>query len=386
MKIIVIGAGMYVTGRNNSGVGTVLSSLSQLSKEMKIEKVTVIASSITSSKSVDSAINRINKILNSSLQVDYYDLEHNTIESLFNNDDYDCTIIATPDNLHFQQALLSFQNYFHVLCVKPLVVNTDENRELIKLQIENNLLGMVEYHKRYDEANLYTKKIIHDGSLGDLLYYQVDYSQRIDIPMKTFTNWVEDTDIFQYLGVHYVDLFYFLTGYIPYRLVAYGTDGILKEHGINTYDSIHVSIIWKRDDGGECITTFNTNWIDPECTSALSDQKYKLVGTKGRIENDHKNRGIELVTDESKIQHPNPYFSDYLFDANGKKQFSGYGYQSIRQFVLDARDVISGNFEISYFEDKRPTFKQAMISTAVIESVHKSLTNKSNWENINAQI
>jgi len=27
-----------------------------------------------------------------------------------------------------------------------------------------------------------------------------------------------------------------------------------------------------------------------------------------------------------------------------------------------------------------------MISTAVIESVHKSLTNKSNWENINAQI
>ena len=87
MKIIVIGAGMYVTGRNNSGVGTILSSLSQLSKETKIEKVTVIASSITSSKSVDSAINRINKILNSSLQVDYYDLEHNTIECLFNNDD-----------------------------------------------------------------------------------------------------------------------------------------------------------------------------------------------------------------------------------------------------------------------------------------------------------
>ena len=93
-----------------------------------------------------------------------------------------------------------------------------------------------------------------------------------------------------------------------------------------------------------------------------------------------------MVTDESKIQHPNPYFSDYLFDPNGKKQFSGYGYQSIRQFIMDARDVISGNYEISYFEDKRPTFKQAMISTAIIESVHKSLTKNSNWESINAQI
>ena len=386
MKIIVIGAGMYVTGRNNSGVGTILSSMSQLSKEIEIEKITVIASSKTSSKSVDDAMNRINEKLNSSLQVDYYDLEQNTIESLFSNDNYDCTIISTPDNLHYQQALLSFKNNFHVLCVKPLVANTDENRELIKFQMENNLLGMVEYHKRYDEENLYTKKMINDGSLGDLLYYQVDYSQRIDIPLKTFVNWVEESNIFKYLGVHYVDLFFFLTGYIPDRLIAYGTDGVLKENGINTYDSIHVSVIWKRVDGGECITVFNTNWIDPICTSALSDQKYKLVGTKGRIEIDQKNRGIELVTDESKIQHPNPYFSDYHYDANGNNQFSGYGYQSIRQFVLDVRDVKSGNFKISYFEDKRPTFKQAIISTAVIESVQKSLSNKSNWESINAQI
>ncbi|MBC8555092.1 MAG: Gfo/Idh/MocA family oxidoreductase [Candidatus Brocadiales bacterium] len=386
MKIIVLGAGMYVTGRNKTGVGTVLSALSQLSKEVTIEKVSVIASSTNSAKSVDSAINRINKILNSSLQVDYYDLEQNTIENLFSNENYDCTIIATPDNLHYQQALLSFQNCSHVLCVKPLVVNTAENKELIKLQIENNLLGMVEYHKRYDEANLYTKKIINDGSLGNLLYYQVDYSQRIGIPMNTFKNWINNTDIFQYLGVHYVDLFYFLTEYIPVRLTAYGTDGILKENGIDTYDSIHVSIIWKRSDGGECITTFNTNWIDPDCTSALSDQKYKLVGTKGRIENDHKNRGIEVVTDEDKIQHPNPYFSDYLFDANGNSQFSGYGYQSIRQFITDVRDVTSSIYEISYYENKRPTFKQAMISTAVIESVHKSLTNKSNWESINVHV
>ena len=386
MKIIVNGAGMYVTGRNKSGVGTILSSLSQLSKEVEIEKITVIASSKTSSKSVADAMKRINKILNSSLQVEYLDLEQNSMESLFSDEDYDCTIIATPDNLHYQQAMLSFKHNFHVLCVKPLVANADENRELIKLQMENNLLGMVEYHKRYDEENLYTKKIINDRSLGDLLYYQVDYSQRIDIPMKTFVSWVKETDIFQYLGVHYVDLFYFLTGYIPDRLTAYGTDGVLKEHGINTYDSIHVSVIWKRDDGGECITVFNTNWIDPICTSALSDQKYKLVGTIGHIENDQKIRGIELVTDESKIQHPNPYFSDYLFDANGNNQFSGYGYQSIRQFVLDVIDVKSGNFKINYFEDKRPTFKQAMISTAVIESVHKSLSNNSNWERVYAQV
>jgi len=384
MKIIVIGAGMYVTGRNNSGVGTVLSSLSQISKELEIEKVTVVATNLVSSKKAKSAIKRINKKLNSSLRVDHYNLNENNLESLFNIDSYDCTIIATPDNLHYQHALLSIQNHTHVLCVKPLVANTDENRNLVQLQTENNLLGIVEYHKRYDEANLYTKKIINEEFLGDLLYFQVDYSQRIDIPMKTFFKWVENTNIFQYLGVHYVDLFYFFTGYTPERLIAYGTNGILKKNGINTFDSIHVSIIWKRKDDGECITNFNTNWIDPNCTSALSDQKYRLVGTKGRIENDHKNRGIELVTEKTKIQHPNPYFSDYILDANGNSMFFGYGYKSIRQFIFDVRDVKSLHLDISFFENKRPTFKEALISTAVTESVQKSLQNNSSWESINA--
>ena len=92
MKIIVLGAGMYVTGRDNSGNGTVLSSLSQLSKEVNIERVTVISNSPSSSIEVESATKRINKTLNSSLFVDYYDLVNNRIEELFSNDNYDCTI------------------------------------------------------------------------------------------------------------------------------------------------------------------------------------------------------------------------------------------------------------------------------------------------------
>ena len=126
------------------------------------------------------------KKLHSSLKVEYYSLKDNNLNSLLIEHEFDCTIIASPDNLHYQHVLLSLQNNNHVLCVKPLVAKTDENRNLIHLQIEKNLLGMVEYHKRHDEANLYTKKMIDEGVLGDLLYYQVDYSQRIDIPMKTF--------------------------------------------------------------------------------------------------------------------------------------------------------------------------------------------------------
>ena len=50
------------------------------------------------------------------------------------------------------------------------------------------------------------------------------------------------------------------------------------------------------------------------------------------------------------------------------------------------RDVKSDNLKIDYFDKKRPTFKESIISTAVIESANKSLKNNSNWEIINAMV
>ncbi|MES2780548.1 MAG: Gfo/Idh/MocA family oxidoreductase, partial [Bacteroidota bacterium] len=87
-------------------------------------------------------------------------------------------------------------------------------------------------------------KALSENKLGKLLYFTVDYSQRIDIPSVTFKGWAHQTNIFQYLGVHYVDLFYFLTGYKPMKVMAYGTDGVLKAQGIDTYDSVHTNIVW----------------------------------------------------------------------------------------------------------------------------------------------
>ena len=321
--------------------------------------------------------------MQSDVSIDYKRIENNILLKNFcESESFDCGIIVTPDNCHFEQISILFSLNIHVLCVKPLVNNILENIQLIKLQEEKKLLGVVEFHKRYDEANLFTKKILNSDKIGKILYYSVEYSQRISIPLESFRSWVEYTNIFQYLGVHYVDLFYFFTGYKPIRLCAYGTFGRLKSEGINTYDSIHVNIIWIDRDNSECITVFNTNWIDPNCTSAMSDQKYKIVGTKGRIENNHKNRGIELVSDTENIEHPNPYFSEYLYDSDGNNEFNGYGYKSISQFIKDVSNIKVGKINIEFLKNKRPDFSEALISTSIIEKVNISLKNNNQWVSI----
>jgi D-galacturonate reductase len=380
MNILIIGAGMYVTGREGSGVGTILSSLIQTSKEVNIDKITIVAKNIKNNEIVKEISKKINDKLATKVNVEYVVLSTITLDEVCKRNDFDSAIVCTPDHLHFEQIKILFNNNIHALSVKPLVSTVEEHKELIQLQEKNNLLGMVEFHKRYDEANLYTKKIISENNIGDILYYSVDYSQKISIPTSTFKNWISHTNIFQYLGVHYIDLFYFITNFKPLKVMAYGTNGILKSKGIDAYDSIHASVIWKGDNGQECISVLNTNWIDPDCTSALSDQKYKIVGTGGRIENDHKNRGIEFVSDGGLIQHPNPYFSEYTLNVDNDYDFVGYGHMSIRQFILDVRSVINSQRTVESFERTRPTFKQTLVSTYIVEAVNRSINNNSQWE------
>ena len=43
MNILVVGAGMYVTGRHTSGPGSALGSIGELSKTLNIDSITVVS-------------------------------------------------------------------------------------------------------------------------------------------------------------------------------------------------------------------------------------------------------------------------------------------------------------------------------------------------------
>lgn len=373
---------MYVTGRNGSGTGTILSSLCQMHKDGLVNSVTVMSPSKSSAKHVSDAMTRINELLKSTLKVNFVEGNSSSIAKVVLENKTDACIISVPDHLHFECAKATLQAGLHTLIVKPLVPTVSEANQLIDLSNEKKLFGCVEFHKRYDETNLWIRRALSENKIGKINYFQVDYSQRIDIPMKTFGSWSNRTNIFQYLGVHYVDLFYFLTSAKPLSISANGVDGVLKDNGIDTFDSVHCTIKWKDKNRKEFFSIHNTNWIDPNCSSALSDQKYKVVGTHGRIECDQKNRGLELVTDSTGIQQINPYFSDFLPDASGELKFSGYGHTSISQFIKDVQSLSSKEASLEMLNKTRPSFNESLLSTAVIEAANKSLSSNGAWTEI----
>lgn len=378
MNILVVGAGMYVTGRGSNGSGTVLPALAELSKNYNINAVTVCATKDDNKQIVEKCRDEINSLLKTNLRIIYKNII-NIWESL-EISKFDCAIVCVPDHLHYKISSFLLENEVHTQIVKPLSPTIEEAKALIKIQKERNVHACVEFHKRFDESNLVVKRLIQSGELGEISYFNVHYSQRKEIPLSIFKNWAEKTNIFQYLGVHYIDLIYFLTRFTPRRVMAIGNKSFLKKKRIDTFDSVHAIIEWQNlnIDNNIFHSIFSTNWIDPNSTTAMSDQRYNIIGSRGRINCDQKNRGLEFISKE-RAQQINPYFSTFLDSNEDETTFSGYGLKSIEQFISDVENIINGKLKPKQLETKRPSLKEALISTAVIENVNLSLEKNSKW-------
>ncbi|PPR49224.1 MAG: hypothetical protein CFH15_01312 [Alphaproteobacteria bacterium MarineAlpha5_Bin5] len=379
LKILIIGGGMYVTGKGTDNFGTILPALFASSKYVDIEKILLCTTNVQSSKFANQCFKKINQFHKSNFRFEAFP----KIKKNINEYKYialkhkpDAAIVCVPDHLHYKITSYLIKLKIHCLVVKPLSDKTIHAKKLLELTEKNKVLGRVEFHKRYDEANLIIKNKIKNNELGSLLYAVVEYSQRKIIPTKIFKKWSSKSNVFQYLGVHYVDLIYFLTNFKPLKVFAWGQKEFLKNKNINTWDSIQVIIEWKKPNGKIFVTNHITNWIDSNSSSAMSDQKFSIIGTKGKVVSDQKNRGLQIINDNKNVQDINPYFSSLNKFSKDQEFFFGYGIKSVTEFIKDINSIINYKQNYKNFIIERSSFKESIISTAIIEAVNISLITK----------
>jgi len=383
MNVVIIGTGMYVCGRGTDGFGTILPAIYEWKRHELLNKIYISGAHRSSIEELNKKVIELNKLLDLEIHPHYYP----------ENTDHDprayktaikevprpaCAIIVVPDDLHREIAGYAIENNLHTLVVKPLAPTINEVNELIEIQQDHNVYCAVEFHKRLDRSNLMLRDSIKSGRIGDILYFIIEYSQRKSVPIDKFQSWVSKTNVFQYLGIHYVDIIYFATRAVPLRVIAIGQKNILVKKGIDTYDAIQVTIEWQMPSGKPFTSSIFTNWVDPEQSSSMSDQKIKVIGTKGRYEANQKKRGI-VITDNSGIEEPNPDFCTMYGTGNDHFEFKGYGIDSIKQFLFDVSLVESGDVSVDELEGKRPTFKDAIVPTVILDAVNRSLAENGKW-------
>ena len=125
--------------------------------------------------------------------------------------------LCTPNHLHFDQAGRLMRAGKHVLCEKPLTMDSAESELLVALTRETGKVGGVAYNLRYyplcQEARALVEngaigqpKLVHGSFLQDWLLYPSDWNWRLDPKLGGQLRAVSD------IGTHWLDLVTWITG------------------------------------------------------------------------------------------------------------------------------------------------------------------------------
>jgi len=299
-------------------------------------------------------------------------------------------VVATPDHLHTPVILDTIAAGHHMVVEKPLCLKTAEAHQIMEAAREKGIYVLTDYHKRHDRAIRAVRYKYRRGELGEMLHGHAWIEEKREMPLKVFASWCERSSPFEYIGVHYVDAYYFITGLRPKRLVAFGQKKFLPKHGKDAFDAMQATIEWS--DGS--VLFVQTSWVCSEFNSALTNQGLQLSGTEGEYWADHKDRGLHFVTQEHGFEQFNPNFYKAYdsFDGGDKVEYVGYGYDSIVQGIDDIRAIQESTRDmgassalarrrerIAQLEELRALPSQALIGTAVIEGVRLSVQNGSRF-------
>jgi D-galacturonate reductase len=135
--------------------------------------------------------------------------------------------VALPDQIHYRVVMDALEADQHVLCVKPLVLTHKEGEAIARTAEEKGLFVGVEYHKRFDRRALMARKFYKDGELGEFVMGEAKMIEPYYYRFSNFQNWFtpEETDPFVYVGCHYVDQVFFITGLKPVEVSVSGIQG-----------------------------------------------------------------------------------------------------------------------------------------------------------------
>lgn len=89
-----------------------------------------------------------------------------SIETILNDPSIDIVTIATPNNFHKDLVIKCFQHGKHVICEKPVAMNSKELEEMIAAGKQYNRLFSVHQNRRWDKDYKIIQKILNDNTIG----------------------------------------------------------------------------------------------------------------------------------------------------------------------------------------------------------------------------
>ncbi len=193
---------------------------------------------------------------------------YSSLEELLKDEEIGSVHITSPNKYHFEQVKKSLEAGKHVMCEKPLTMNSKESAQLVEIASDSGLISGVNYNIRYYplniEARVRAQKMesiheIYGGYVQDWLLKKDDYNWRVMSDISGPLRAVGD------IGTHWLDLVTFITGktiesvcadlYIihPVRKRPLGEVKTFSNETLSELEDVHIDT----EDGGNILIRFS---------------------------------------------------------------------------------------------------------------------------------
>jgi predicted dehydrogenase len=101
--------------------------------------------------------------------------------------------LATPQSVHLNATIAAARAGKHVLCEKPLAVNSEQSAEMVRICEECGVQLMTAYRKYYEPSALYLKNLVQSGKLGKIDVINTSFSE-LHVPGRSLP-WLLDSKV-----------------------------------------------------------------------------------------------------------------------------------------------------------------------------------------------
>src|SRR5581483_10292530 len=165
----------------------------------------------------------------------------------------DAAIVVTPAESHYQLCRDLLEAGKDVFVEKPITLKSAEARDLTELAKRNGLILQVGHIFRFDPASVWMREAIADGRFGRLKMLRANFSG--------FKRPRPDTGVTFADGIHFIDLFNFLLGAAPRRVLAdlrnfFGREGEMDDEAL-------IVLEYERGEGAPILATIEAGYHRP---------------------------------------------------------------------------------------------------------------------------
>jgi len=139
------------------------------------------------------------------------------LDELLGDDEVQSVHIATPNRFHYEQVKKAITAGKHVVCEKPLAMNSAETAELVELAANSGVVAGVNYNIRKYPMCVEAAERMKNGDFGDLLHVNGSYVQDwlfkdTDFNWRVLAKEGGELRAVADIGTHWLDLIHSITG------------------------------------------------------------------------------------------------------------------------------------------------------------------------------